>query len=79
MTMKKAILALSVLFLTASVSFAQDGEKKQEPKKDKKEKEVKEEKPAGTRMAINEKGLQGTGKKNTQKTSSSEKKEEPKK
>jgi hypothetical protein len=78
--MKKIILTLSVLFLTASVSLAQDGEKKQEPKKDKKEEKLKEEKPGGTRMAINEKGLQGTGtkKKNTN-SGSTEKKEEPKK
>ncbi len=67
--MKKSILALSVVFLTASVSLAQDD--KQDPKKDKKE--TKEEKPAGTRMAINEKGLPGTKKGNasTSKTSSS--------
>ena len=64
---------LSVLFLTASVTFAQDDKKheaKQEPKKEKKE-EKKEEKPAGgTRMAINEKGLPGT-KKNTNSSSKS--------
>ncbi len=73
--MKKLVLALSVVFLTASVSFAQDGDKKQEPKKDKHEKkeakEAKEEKPTGgTRMAINEKGLPAT-KKNTSGTSKS--------
>lgn len=83
--MKKAIITLSALLVMTSVSvFAQDGEKKQEPKKE----EKKAGGGGGTRMAINEKGLPGTGHKKENSSSqksgststvSTSKSEEPKK
>ncbi len=55
--MKKTIITLSALFIMTSLSVSaqdQDGDKKQEPKKEK-----SGTSGGGTRMAINEKGLPG--------------------
>jgi hypothetical protein len=86
--MKKTMITLSAAFLMATSVFGQDN-KKQEPKQEPKK---EEKKSGGTRMAINEKGLPGTGMKkettNNNKSESKgttnssppvEKKEDPKK